>query len=352
MKRALLCTVLIAALLSSTAWAAEKNKKGNRREGRREAARKKSANTPRREGRRPRRTRDKGKSKARTDVLIYQFKHIHVDSFIDTLEQLARSKHVAPHLKDVPHAVNEQSNTMVMLAPPELTKLVRQIAEGVDKPNPREMRRREGMRRRRPGSERGRRMDHHGRGKHTKADRDDDENGKRTRRCPQCRKGGEQCKRDGKCPMGTARSRRQGRSRGHRGPMIGMLLHPRVANALKLKEGQIDRIEGVVEELHEKMEQMAKRTRSDGSKKGGKDRVNVRKRIDQLHKEAARDVARILTDDQKKQWESMRKKMVRGMHQRREGHRGKRDRDDDEDEDDEDRGRRRNRRRDRDDDDE
>ncbi len=368
MKRTLLCIAIMAGLLATNGLADEKDRKGDRRKDRREAARKStSANQPRREGRRTRQAANKNKGKARTDVLIYQFKHIHVDSFIGTLEQLARSKHVAPHLKDVPHAVNEQSNTMVMLAPPELTRLVRQIAEGVDKPNPREMgRKKDGPKRHRSTGQREcPMMKRSGGGKPPRPGRDKGDD-KQARQCPRCRKGKEQCKRDGKCPMGKSRSQmkehgRQGSDRpvgrrgsqGERGAkgeearrpmMVGMLLHPRLAGAIKLDEKQVDKIRDVVKDLHGKMEQLSKRVgnaRKDARSEKARSQLqtNARRRIMQLHKEAREKIDKILTDEQKEQWRKMSKAIrphLRGHDGDRRANRRNRRDDDDDDDDDED----------------
>jgi outer membrane murein-binding lipoprotein Lpp len=389
MKRTLVCIAMIVGLLASAGLADEKERKGDRRKGRREAARKStSANQPR--GERQRARRAPKKNKARTDVLIYQFKHIHVDSFINTLEQLARSKHIAPHLKDVPHAVNEQSNTMVMLAPTELTTLVKQIAEGVDKPNPREMRRRGENReqsRRRPMVRFGVRrscgegecpmMKRSGGGKPPRAGRDDDEehdrkNGRRGDRRKSARptKGRRHTgpatldvlvgrsgirMREG-ARFGDQSNRRGDRhsdakgSQNRRPAMIGMLLHPRLAGAIKLNEKQVDKIRDVVKDLHSQMEQLSKRVanaRKDARSETARRQLqtNARRRIMQLHKEAREKIDKILTDEQKEQW----RKMGKTMHPRRRGQDGdrranRRSRRDDDDGDDDERRNRRGRR--------
>ncbi|MFW5817752.1 MAG: hypothetical protein ACOCWV_04345 [Planctomycetota bacterium] len=350
MKRTLLCIAMIVGLLASTGLADEKERKGDRRKGRREAARKStSANQPRGEGRRARQARKK--NKARTDVLIYQFKHIHVDSFINTLKQLARSKHVAPHIKDVPHAVNEQSNTMVMLAPPELTRLVKQIAEGVDKPNPREMRRR---------TDRPKRHASQGR-----------------RECPMMKRSG-----GGKCPMGKSSAGKKAHSRkgpvGNKGArfggkpgrrddrhpdakgsqshrprmMFGMLLHPRLAGAMKLNEKQVDKVRDVVKDLYRQVKQLSKRAanaRKDARSEKARSQLqtNARRRIMQLHKEAREKIDKILTDEQKEQWRRMGKTMHpsrRGRDGDRRAHRRSRRDDDDDDDERRDRRGRRSRR--------
>ncbi len=392
MKRTLLCITMIVGLLASTGLADEKERKGDRRKGRREAARKStSANQPRGEGRRTRQAPKR--NKARTDVLIYQFKHIHVDSFIGTLEQLARSKHIAPHLKEVPHAINEQSNTMVMLAPPELTTLVKQIAEGVDKPNPREMQRRRGdpeQSRHRPLVRFGVRrsggqgecpMGRHSGGKPTWAGRDKgDRKETPAGRCPRCKKSKEQCKRGGKCPMGKSSASRKAHSRkgpvtlnalvenkgarfgdpssrrgdrrsnakgsqSRRPVMLGMLLHPRLGRALKLNEKQVDKIRDVVKDLHSQMEQLSKRVanarkNARSEKARSQLQTNTRRRIMQLHKEAGEKIDKILTDEQKEQWRKMGRTMRPSQPgrdgDRRANRRNRRDDDDGDDDDDND----------------
>lgn len=84
--------------------------------------------------------------------IVIQFEHLPVESFMNTLEQLSKNPHLR-FLQKVPVVINEHVNAIVIVAPPELTRLVAEIAKGLDKPNPMARRRKE-MRRRHDGPRR------------------------------------------------------------------------------------------------------------------------------------------------------------------------------------------------------
>jgi len=77
-----------------------------------------------REGRRP-----------EVEAVVLRFVHIPAESFVDTLEQLGRNPKVHEGLEQIPLAVNEPANAVVVIAPPEFADMLRDLAEGLDQPN-------------------------------------------------------------------------------------------------------------------------------------------------------------------------------------------------------------------------
>jgi len=108
-------TVLILAACLATAlpaWAQEKPKD---RDGRRPPAR--------------------PKAQKRDDAprpWVFEFKHIPAESFLDTLQQLGRSEHLAEIFEEIPIALNVPANSVVMIAPPEILRIVHHLAESLD----------------------------------------------------------------------------------------------------------------------------------------------------------------------------------------------------------------------------
>ncbi len=109
-----------------------------------------------RRGRRERDARERRTPSHR--VLVLHFQHIPVHSFVETMEQLAENEHVADALEGIAHGVNEHSNSLVIIASPEIAEMIEQIADGVDQPNEFAMRERSMERRRQAGNMPGRRM--------------------------------------------------------------------------------------------------------------------------------------------------------------------------------------------------
>lgn len=68
-------------------------------------------------------------------AFVVQFRHISVESFMNTLEQLARNGDIRKVLEQVPHAVNEEANAVVFIASRELAEFIMPIAHELDRPN-------------------------------------------------------------------------------------------------------------------------------------------------------------------------------------------------------------------------
>jgi hypothetical protein len=67
--------------------------------------------------------------------MVLRFKYIPAESFIDTLKQLGRNPRVGEVLEQIPVALNQQANAVVVLAPPEAAEFLTIIAKGLDQPN-------------------------------------------------------------------------------------------------------------------------------------------------------------------------------------------------------------------------
>jgi DNA-binding transcriptional MerR regulator len=150
--------VLAATLLLGTAGgvAAERSAldEEQREEGERESARGKAelrtraeaarrgAEARHREARRRRReaveraeeARDslrRGRRSADVSPIVLRFVHISAESFLETFEQLSEHEAVA----DIPMALNEEANAVVVLGPPPVLEHLEKIARGLDQPN-------------------------------------------------------------------------------------------------------------------------------------------------------------------------------------------------------------------------
>jgi hypothetical protein len=67
--------------------------------------------------------------------LILKFKHIPAESFVASLKQLGHGNKLGEGLEKLPLALNEPSNSIIVLAPPEVADFLTTIAVGLDKPN-------------------------------------------------------------------------------------------------------------------------------------------------------------------------------------------------------------------------
>ena len=67
--------------------------------------------------------------------LVLQFRHISAESFLDTLKQLGCNPRVGEALEQIPVALNQPANAVVVLAPPEVGEFLITIAKGLDQPN-------------------------------------------------------------------------------------------------------------------------------------------------------------------------------------------------------------------------
>ena len=68
-------------------------------------------------------------------AIVLRFEHIPAESFMNTLRQLGRNEHLSKVLQNVPIALNEDANAVVVIAPPDIAALVMTIAKGLDQPN-------------------------------------------------------------------------------------------------------------------------------------------------------------------------------------------------------------------------
>jgi len=69
------------------------------------------------------------------ETVVLRFVHIPAESFLDTLEQLGENEEVGRALEQVPRAVNEPANAVVLIVPPEVAEVMRRVAEELDQPN-------------------------------------------------------------------------------------------------------------------------------------------------------------------------------------------------------------------------
>jgi hypothetical protein len=67
--------------------------------------------------------------------LVIKFKNIPAASFISTLKELGRGNKLGEGLAKMPLALNEASNAVVVIAPPEVAEYLSTIAKGLDTPN-------------------------------------------------------------------------------------------------------------------------------------------------------------------------------------------------------------------------
>ena len=68
--------------------------------------------------------------------LVIKFKNIPAASFVETLRELGRSnKQLGEGLAKMPISVNEASNAVVIIAPPEVAEMLASIAKNLDTPN-------------------------------------------------------------------------------------------------------------------------------------------------------------------------------------------------------------------------
>ncbi|MCX5654701.1 MAG: hypothetical protein NTY65_08660 [Planctomycetota bacterium] len=76
-----------------------------------------------------------GKAESPPKPLVLHFKYIPAQSFMETLHQLGGNPHMREVLKEVPIALNEPANSVVVIGPPELGEMLAAIAKGLDQPN-------------------------------------------------------------------------------------------------------------------------------------------------------------------------------------------------------------------------
>jgi Spy/CpxP family protein refolding chaperone len=66
---------------------------------------------------------------------VIRFEHISAASYVHTLKQLGRNPHIAQALRELPLALNEEANAVVVIAPDEVTQMLTAIARGLDRPS-------------------------------------------------------------------------------------------------------------------------------------------------------------------------------------------------------------------------
>jgi len=88
------------------------------------------------EARRPEPPRHDGPA---PEAIVLRFEHIPAESFLETFHQLAENEHLREGLKQIPIALNEPANAVVLIAPPEVAGVMMRVAEELDHPNEFEM---------------------------------------------------------------------------------------------------------------------------------------------------------------------------------------------------------------------
>ena len=73
------------------------------------------------------------------EAIVLRFEHIPAESFLETFHQLAENEHLREGLKQIPIALNEPANAVVLIAPPDVAQVMQRIAEELDHPNKFEM---------------------------------------------------------------------------------------------------------------------------------------------------------------------------------------------------------------------
>ncbi len=164
-RRALTCTVL--SLLCALALPAFGDRDGDRDRGRerereRPLARSRDRDREheerehrRREGERERREREhrerehrereerehrehrehREREHHRPELEVIELHHIPADAFMHVLGQLGENERLGEMLEQIPLAVCEHSNTIVVIGPPEVHELFHRLAEGIDRPS-------------------------------------------------------------------------------------------------------------------------------------------------------------------------------------------------------------------------
>jgi hypothetical protein len=137
MKRSRLASCVLIALVSTILLPAQ----GPAQERERDAPRR--PRDPRRH--RPQRERrDSAESRRQrqadhhrpAEVKVWQLEHISVDRAMATLEQLAEAPEFGQPMERLPLAVNNESNTIVAVAPEDALDILDNILSGIDQPRP------------------------------------------------------------------------------------------------------------------------------------------------------------------------------------------------------------------------
>jgi hypothetical protein len=230
---------------------------------------------------RPREQRDAPDRPRRIKPTIIQFEHISAESFMHTLKQLARNPHVAQALRELPLALNEEANAVVVIAPDEVTQMLTAIARGLDRPS--EYHQREEANRRREHAQRARMALALRRGAVARVARPPAEAGMRreARRAP---------------------GDRQGRTPMH----LGRLLLPDAVRRLKLSPQQVREIRAALEAARASAQQLRRRIAAAGAapedeyrREAPEMRQRVQARVQQIQQQARREVFSILTPEQR-----------------------------------------------------
>ena len=74
--------------------------------------------------------------------LVIQFKNIPAESFLNTIKQLCQNPQIREAFEQLPIAINEPANAVVIIGPPEAAEFLGMIAQGLDQPNEFRMRER------------------------------------------------------------------------------------------------------------------------------------------------------------------------------------------------------------------
>ena len=68
-------------------------------------------------------------------VVVFPLRHIPAQSIMEVIEQFARAEPAREIIKQVPFAVNEPANALVVVGPPEVVEFFEQLVAGLDKPS-------------------------------------------------------------------------------------------------------------------------------------------------------------------------------------------------------------------------
>ena len=112
----------------------EQRERRNRDRQRVEQEQREKQNRDRGRAQRDGRRRDEPR-RGKPEVRIFRFEHIPAESFMEVLGQLSRRGPLGEMLSQVPIALHQHSNAVVVIGPPEAMGLFEQLANGLDAPS-------------------------------------------------------------------------------------------------------------------------------------------------------------------------------------------------------------------------
>ena len=75
--------------------------------------------------------------------VVLRFLHISAESFMDTVGQLGENDFLHEMIQQLPMALNEEANAVVVIGPPEVVEVIARVAHEIDQPNEFQVHRRE-----------------------------------------------------------------------------------------------------------------------------------------------------------------------------------------------------------------